>query len=191
MRVEDAVGGETGMLRWFEVKVYGEGTSIDAAARNDTYHYTDEFLATAALAGQAGRTTLADSGGIDWIDGAAVTGNFTLNLGQNVFSTVNGANWFKIAAGTTIENAVTGDGNDVIIGNGAANTLYGMRGNDVAERRRRRRRAAWRQGQRCLCRRQRAGRRRRARRRRPRHGAIVAQLQPRQYGPRARRSSRT
>src|SRR6185436_8011397 len=72
-----------------------------------------------------------DSGGVDWIDGAAVTGNFTLNLGQNVFSTVNGASWFKIAVGTTIENAVTGDGNDIITGNGAANTLYGMRGNDV------------------------------------------------------------
>ena len=100
VRVEDAVGGETGMLRWFEVKVYGEGTLADAAARSDTYHYTDEFLATAALAGQAGRTTLADSGGIDWIDGAALTGNFTLDLGQNVFSTVNGASWFKIAAGT-------------------------------------------------------------------------------------------
>ena len=62
-----------------------------------------------------------------------MTGNFALNLGQNVFSTVNGASWFTIAAGTTIENAVTGDGNDIITGNGAANTLYGMRGNDTLD----------------------------------------------------------
>ena len=40
-------------------------------------------------------------------------------------------NWISIAGGTVIENAITGDGNDTIIGNAAANRLYGMRGNDT------------------------------------------------------------
>ena len=131
VRVEDAVGGETGMLRWFEVKVYGEGTLADAAARNDTYHYTDEFLATAALAGQGSRTTLADSGGIDWIDGAAVTGNFALNLGQNV---LQHRQWRQLVQDRRRhDDRERGDRRRqrIITGNGAANTLYGMRGNDV------------------------------------------------------------
>ena len=60
------------------------------ASANDVYHYTDEFLAMAALAGESGRTSLADlNGGIDWIDAAAVTGNVVLNLATG--ATVNGA----------------------------------------------------------------------------------------------------
>jgi len=38
---------------------------------------------------------------------------------------------FTIDRATLIENAVTGDGNDVLIGNRAGNRLYGMRGDDV------------------------------------------------------------
>ncbi len=38
-----------------------------------------------------------------------------------------------IAAGTVIENAVTGDGNDTLIGNDIANILLGMRGNDTLD----------------------------------------------------------
>jgi subtilisin-like proprotein convertase family protein len=131
LRIEDAVAGNTGHLYWFEVKAYGKGIASTAAARNDTYHYTDEFLAMKALAGEGGRATLADTGGVDWIDAAAVTGNFALKLGAGLASTVNGVAWFTIAGGTLIENAVTGDGNDALTGNAAGNTLYGMRGNDT------------------------------------------------------------
>jgi Ca2+-binding RTX toxin-like protein len=133
LRIDDVDGGNSGQLYWFEVKVYGEGTTTDASARDDTYHYTDEFLAIAGLAGQGGRTTLSDGGGTDWIDAAAVTGNFALNLAAGAASTVNGTAWFTIAGGTTIENAVTGDGNDSLTGNSGANTLYGMRGNDMLD----------------------------------------------------------
>ena len=63
--------GETGTLNWFRVVVFGSAASAD-----DVYHYTDEFLAMAALAGEGGRATLTDgNGGTDWIDAAAVTGN--------------------------------------------------------------------------------------------------------------------
>ena len=99
------------------LKAYGHAASID-----DVYHYTDEFLDMRALVGESGRAALADgNGGTDWIDAAAVTGAMALNLAAGVTTKVNGASWFTIAAGTAIENAVTGDGNDTLIGNGAAN----------------------------------------------------------------------
>lgn len=127
VRVEDTAAGQTGTLQGVTITAYGQGGSAD-----NVYHYTDEFLAMAALPGQAARTTLTDSnGGSDWIDAAAVTGAMALNLNAGAFTKVNGVNWFHIAPGTTIENAVTGDGNDTLIGNGVANRLYGMRGNDV------------------------------------------------------------
>jgi subtilisin-like proprotein convertase family protein len=124
VRIVDSAAGETGTLLWYNLVVFGA-----AASANDVYHYTDEFLAMAALSGQGGRAVLSDTNdGTDWIDAAAVTGNVALDLAGG--ATVNGASWFTIAGGT-IENAVTGDGNDSIIGNGAANLLYGMRGDDI------------------------------------------------------------
>ncbi|MGH6735503.1 MAG: S8 family serine peptidase [Methyloceanibacter sp.] len=128
VRVEDNVaGGGDGVLSLVRFEFYGQFVSAD-----DVYHYTDEFLDMAALSGEGGRTTLADTnGGTDWIDAAAVTGNMTLNLTAGMTTKVNGASWFTIAAGTAIENAVASDGNDTITGNGAANMLYGMRGNDT------------------------------------------------------------
>jgi subtilisin-like proprotein convertase family protein len=125
VRIEDAAAGETGALLWYNLAVYGAAASAD-----DVYHYTDEFLGMAALAGESGRTSLADTnGGTDWIDAAAVTGNVALDL--NAGASVNGASWFTIAGGTVIENAVTGDGNDTLTGNSVANKLHGMRGNDL------------------------------------------------------------
>ena len=122
------MAGDTGTLTDFAVDVFGK-----TASANNTYHYTDEFLAMKALAGQGTRGTLADGGGIDWIDAAAVTGNFALKLGAGLASTVNGVTWFTIAGGTVIENAVTGDGNDTLTGNGVSNKLYGIRGNDTLD----------------------------------------------------------
>ena len=126
VRIEDTAENETGSLLWYNLVAYGSVTSTD-----DVYHYTDEFLAMLAL--ENGRGALSDEGGTDWIDAAAVTGNIALNLNPNVFAKVNGVNWFKIENGTTIENAVTGDGNDTLTGNAAANRLHGMRGNDVID----------------------------------------------------------
>ena len=119
VRVEDSAAGETGSLNFFRVFVFGSAASAD-----DVYHYTDEFLAMAALTGESGRTTLTDAnGGTDWIDAAAVTGNVILDLASG--ATVNGVAWFTIAGG--IENAVTGDGNDSLTGSGAANISMAAR----------------------------------------------------------------
>ena len=71
-------GGERGTLSWFEVG----RLRLGRLRRNDIYHYTDEFLAMTALAGRGRpRDARRHNGGIDWIDAAAVTGNFALNLG--------------------------------------------------------------------------------------------------------------
>jgi subtilisin-like proprotein convertase family protein len=126
LRIEDSAAGETGTLLWYKVLVNGS-----LASANDVYHYTDEFLAMAALAGESGRAILADlNGGNDWIDAAAVTGNVVLNLATG--ATVNGAGWFTVAGGTVIENAATGDGNDTLTGSALDNILWGGRGDDTA-----------------------------------------------------------
>jgi Ca2+-binding RTX toxin-like protein len=45
-------------------------------------------------------------------------------------STIAGQGSFRIAKATIIENAVTGDGNDLLSGNARDNRLLGMRGDD-------------------------------------------------------------
>ena len=76
----------------------------------------------------AARATLTDAdGGVDWIDLSTVASDVTLDLAAGAASSTG----LVIAAGTVIENAVTGDGDDTIHGNEAANELYGMRGGDT------------------------------------------------------------
>ena len=122
LKIVDAFSGDSGTLSSIGFNAFGSNTSI-----NDTYHYTDEFALMKTTNGA--RATLADTkGGTDWIDAAAVTSNVILDM--NAGSSLAGR-YLDIAIGTIIENAVTGDGNDTIIGNAVANTIYGMRGNDT------------------------------------------------------------
>jgi subtilisin-like proprotein convertase family protein len=126
VRMEDVLPDFGGVLNWVDLDLHGR-----AAQTNDVFHYTDEFGATARLSGQSGRVTLSDTdGGADWIDAAAVSGVAKINLNAGTTSTLAGGS-FRIATGTAIEHAVTGDGNDVLTGNGVANRLLGMRGNDT------------------------------------------------------------
>jgi Ca2+-binding RTX toxin-like protein len=46
-------------------------------------------------------------------------------------TTLDGVTIVQTTAGTVIENAVAGDGNDQLTGNAEANEIYGMRGNDM------------------------------------------------------------
>lgn len=103
--------------------------------RNNVYHYTQEFLTMAAIDGQSGRTQLLDNnGGEDWLDMAAITDRVELNLsgGAVYFGNPgwgNNPGTLTLMNGS-IENVVTGDGNDYLTGSSRANTMYGMRGND-------------------------------------------------------------
>jgi hypothetical protein len=94
---------------------------------DDVYVYTNEF--SESVTDQAYRATLADSGGIDQINASAVSSATSLNLQSGSQSTIDGRS-LSISAGSLIEHAVTGDGNDVIMGNQTDNYLRGMRGND-------------------------------------------------------------
>ncbi len=75
--------------------------------------------------------TIYDTGGIDTLNYSGDTGDQTIRLGAEQMSSVYGEiNNIIIARGVTIENAVSGSGNDTIYGNSASNTLTGNAGND-------------------------------------------------------------
>lgn len=74
-----------------------------------------------------------DAGGNDTIDLSGWRSSSTVDLvgGDNHFSSGNGmTSNLQIARGVVIENATTGAGNDVLIGNAVANRLVGGAGND-------------------------------------------------------------
>ena len=123
--VFDGAGGSVGYLDNWTIKFIGS-----QALSDNTYFYTNEF-SDAAL-DQSARNFLTDSSGVDTINASAVKGNLTLNLGPSAVSTID-EHTLTLAAGTIIENAYGGDGNDSIKGNNSANVLLGMRGDDTIE----------------------------------------------------------
>lgn len=127
LRVQDAVRGDSGTLNSVTFTGYGSALTND-----NVYHYTDEVTDIIALAGQSARVTLVDTnGGSDWINGAAMVRNLLLDLNSGKSSTLGGSVFLTIAAGTAIEHAIAGDGDDEVWGNELANQLFGMRGNDT------------------------------------------------------------
>ncbi|MEG4634793.1 S8 family serine peptidase, partial [Microcoleus sp. AR_TQ3_B6] len=133
----------TGVLKGATLRLYG-----DDIINDNTYIYTNEFASFTHAADpkedpkEALRKTLTDTnGGNDIINVAAITDDVIVNLTPGSTSTLPGRNvtghqkltpqTLTIAAGSIIENAFAGDGNDSIVGNDAANTLWGGRGNDT------------------------------------------------------------
>jgi len=111
--------------------VYGWGIrAYGDLAGDDTYLYTGEFAALAIA--DASRRVLSDAGGMDAINTAAIAGDTLLDLRPGHLSLIAGQE-VTISAGTIIENADSGDGNDTLIGNDAANSLRGWRGNDFLD----------------------------------------------------------
>lgn len=73
-----------------------------------------------------------DGGGNDTLDFSGFTQNQKINLNEGSFSDVGGmVGNVSIAQGVTVENAIGGSGNDLLIGNAAANMLVGGAGNDI------------------------------------------------------------
>ena len=78
-----------------------------------------------------GALCLFDSGGIDTINVSSLIGNQFLSIAPGTFSNIlNEVGNVSIAIGTIIENAITGNGNDTLIGNDADNTLNSGSGSD-------------------------------------------------------------
>lgn len=122
LTVRDRTKGNIGTLKNWSLRLYG-----DKSSDNDTYIYTNEF---ANLIGNPARRTLTDTAGTDTFNAAAITSDIVLNLVPGTGSLLFG-DLLTIADGTIIENAFTGDGNDVIQGNDFKNNLSGGRGNDT------------------------------------------------------------
>ncbi|MFL1491179.1 serralysin family metalloprotease [Pseudomonas antarctica] len=73
-----------------------------------------------------------DGGGNDTLDFSGFTQNQKINLNEGSFSDVGGlVGNVSIAKGVTVENAFGGSGNELIIGNNAANVIKGGAGNDI------------------------------------------------------------
>ncbi|WP_262029727.1 S8 family serine peptidase [Microvirga sp. Mcv34] len=125
VKVTDTAAGTIGTVVSTKLAVYGSATTV-----NDVYHYTSDFGKMVAL--DASRATLSDNdGGIDWINAAVLQEDLTLDLRAGAQSRIDGASFIKVQAGSVIENAIAGDGDDRIIGNEIANHLVGARGDDT------------------------------------------------------------
>jgi hypothetical protein len=120
--VQNAFAGDT---------IYGFNTNIS----------TEDSAIWAAFADYADRSssTIVDGGGTDTLDVGGYTQDQRIDLTPStagstepVTSDVGGRiGNLTIAVGTVIENAVTGAGDDAIIGNGADNLLVGNGGDDT------------------------------------------------------------
>jgi len=121
--VTDAEAAFRGTLDSWTLTLYG-----DAASADDTYVFTDQF-ATFTGSAHADRRTLADDGGSDTINLAALTGSAVLDLTPGVQGAIAG-NAFAVAQGTVIEHVIGGDGDDTLRGNAADNRIEGSAGDD-------------------------------------------------------------
>jgi serralysin len=78
--------------------------------------------------------TIYDGGGTDTMDFSGFSSNQRILLIDNTASNIGGLTGnVMIARGVIIENATTGSGNDVLVGNGVGNVLSGGAGADTLE----------------------------------------------------------
>jgi Ca2+-binding RTX toxin-like protein/subtilisin-like proprotein convertase family protein len=122
LTVTDARTGDTGILRDWSIGIHG-----DAADADDLYVFTNQF-SNVPGADPRQTYTLTDGQGTDTINAAAVNTDITLDLRSG--GAIDGRG-IRIAEGTSIENVYAGDGDDILAGTGAANTLSGGRGDDL------------------------------------------------------------
>ncbi|NAT76039.1 serralysin family metalloprotease [Dickeya dadantii] len=93
---------------------------------------TDRDFYTATNSSKALVFSVWDAGGNDTFDFSGYSNNQRINLNEGSFSDVGGLKGnVSIAHGVTIENAIGGSGNDILIGNSADNILQGGAGDDV------------------------------------------------------------
>lgn len=127
--IDDVVRRDSGVLNSLQLKAFGSEVTD-----NTVYHYTNEIFELLTR-GQLTREIINDLQGLDdWINLSALSQDLRINIGRGQ-STV--ANWngtdmeiITISQSTDIENIITGDGNDYIVGNSLDNIIMGMRGDD-------------------------------------------------------------
>lgn len=123
VEVTDLFAGDVLTVSDIVIRIFGADTT------GDRYVYNNEFSDYDGIGGHV--LTLTDTnGGIDTMDASAVTSNSIINLNAGANSTIDGV-VMSIAAGTSIERAIGGDGNDSLTGNSSVNILAGRRGDDT------------------------------------------------------------
>lgn len=124
----DSSEGNSGRINSFGLQFYGSDWNND-----NIHHITKDFLlATASNTAVLNDKVISDTnGGIDWLQMTTLEGKVVASLASGGVFSVNGITWGRIATGTQIENIITGDGNDRLTGNSAANAMHAMRGNDT------------------------------------------------------------
>ncbi len=97
----------------------------DAASSDDLVAVTNDFAALHALGGRS--TVLGDGAGVDTVFGAALMGPARMDLsgGPSVIQGVG------VTFGSAVANLVSGDGDDVLIGDAKGNLLVSGPGKDA------------------------------------------------------------
>lgn len=126
LQVSDSASGLPVTLNAWSLRLYGSKSTPD-----DTYFYTDEYLKS--VVGHANRGVLDDAvngvaGGRNTLNAAAVSGDSSVNLLTGVASLGGAA--LTVKNPPSIQNIVTGDGNDVLVAGNADALLDGGRGNN-------------------------------------------------------------
>jgi subtilisin-like proprotein convertase family protein len=120
----DSQAQDVGTLDAWELDIVGKAASADR-----TFVYTDEYAAM--VAADPSRALLSDAGGgHDTLNAAALSGDCRLDLSGATVSSLGGSA-LRIAAGTTISQAIGGAGNDELIASNQGCVLRGMGGNDT------------------------------------------------------------
>ena len=118
VKLSDKVTGITATYKSVNVRAWGSNITPD-----DNLVFTNEFK---------GSKTLTDAAGTDTLNAAALSTAVTLDLRASAKSTFTTGD-VTLSQGTTIENAIGGEGADTLIGNDLSNMLRGNRGNDVLD----------------------------------------------------------
>ncbi|WP_439153795.1 M10 family metallopeptidase C-terminal domain-containing protein [Yoonia sp.] len=108
------------------------GANLGHANGNDSYDLTDVVSGWLAIWDTGGRDTITYHGSRDvTLDLRAATLRYEDGGGGFVSAADGIAGGYTIAAGVVIEDATGGNGNDMLIGNDAANVLTGRTGADT------------------------------------------------------------
>lgn len=134
LKIEDAIDGSEKFaeLGGWSLNLYGDELSSD-----NIYYYTNEYAQIGDL--EERQILIDENGGIDTINASGMhidnrrinseaILNTTLNLNEGNISLIAGK---ELIINGAIENAFTGDGNDLIYSNAANNFINGGRGNNT------------------------------------------------------------
>ena len=118
--IRDVRAEEKGTLKSLSLRVYGQ--EGDA---NDTYVITEEGFKTQPT------RVLTDDSGVDTLNASTMLHDMVMALNSHQISAEGFT--YTLSDASIIENAISGAGADLLLGNDAANLLNGRQGNDTLQ----------------------------------------------------------